>query len=77
MKIACKFILHVCFHSIGNYGHLLIIVHALTPAVAHDVLEKTPSAKVKPLIPHKEAYISSSEVCLDTNSAIYLGGNNH
>lgn len=52
----------------------MMIVHVLTPtAVAHDLLEKTPSAKVKPLIPHKEAYISSIEVNLcSVNAQIHL-----
>lgn len=53
---------------------MMIAVHVLTPtAVAHDLLEKTPSAKVKPLIPHKEAYISSIEVNLcSVNAQIQL-----
>lgn len=55
---------YYCYGPRLKKAQISIIVYALTPAIAHDVLEKTPNAKVKPLIPHKEAYISSSEVCL-------------
>lgn len=57
--------------SVPMHGGLF--VHALVPtAVAHDLQEKIPSAKVKPLIPHKEAYISSNEVCLAIQIQLFI-----
>ena len=34
----------------------------VNPAVTHDLLERSSSAKVKPLIPNKDAYVSSKDV---------------